>query len=158
MSPLAAGKTGSKVINQVDGADLSQAMRAGDLDEVWRALATHGVDMRLPRGRTPLMTAAADDNLLIAAALLEHGAEVDLTDFDGRTALHYAAGSGSDGIIEQLLAAGARLEAPDRDGRTPLWHAASHTLPDSPAVDLLLRAGADRFARDRNGVCPEDLL
>ena len=41
-------------------------------------------------GQTPLMIAAAEDNLEFVAWLLDRGAHVDLRDVDGRTALDYS--------------------------------------------------------------------
>ncbi len=50
----------------------------------------HGVDHRTPMNQTPLMAAAAAGNVALVEALLERGANTELTDHLGRTALHWA--------------------------------------------------------------------
>lgn len=158
MSLLPAARRGYAVIRYVDDSRLESLVLTADLAGLDRLLATAGVDARTTDGRTALMLAAGRDNLFVAAALLDRGANVGLSDVAGATALHHGARAGAEAVVEQLLAAGADLEARDNDGRTALWQGCAHNLPDSAIVDMLLRAGADRFARDRNGVCPEDML
>ncbi len=50
----------------------------------------HGVDHRLPMNLTPLMAAAAAGNVPLTEALLERGANPQLTDQYGYNALHWA--------------------------------------------------------------------
>lgn len=50
----------------------------------------HGVDHRTPMNLTPLMGAAVAGNLPLVEALLERGANPELTDHLGRNALHWA--------------------------------------------------------------------
>jgi DUF2075 family protein len=50
----------------------------------------HGVDHRLPMNQTPLMAAAAAGNVPLTEALLERGANSQLTDHYGYNALHWA--------------------------------------------------------------------
>jgi hypothetical protein len=50
----------------------------------------HGIDHRTPMNQTPLMAAAAAGNVALVEALLERGANADLTDHLGRNALHWA--------------------------------------------------------------------
>ncbi len=50
----------------------------------------HGTDHRTPMNQTPLMAAAAAGNIALVEALLERGANPELTDHVGRSALHWA--------------------------------------------------------------------
>ncbi|MDQ3562985.1 MAG: UvrD-helicase domain-containing protein [Pseudomonadota bacterium] len=50
----------------------------------------YGVDFRTPFNLTPLMCAAIQGNAVLVKALLDKGANPDLTDNHGRTALHHA--------------------------------------------------------------------
>ncbi|QFY44839.1 hypothetical protein F6R98_21210 [Candidatus Methylospira mobilis] len=58
--------------------------------EVLRECERHGVDYRSPMNFTPLMAAAATGNIPLIEALLERGANIELTDHLGRNALHWA--------------------------------------------------------------------
>jgi uncharacterized protein len=84
----------------------------------------------------PIHAAAANGDLAILAALLDHGADVNARQPSGYTALHTAAGDGSVPMAELLLARGADPAAATDDGRMPLAiaQAAGHT-----AVAELLR-------------------
>ncbi len=72
-----------------------------------------------PNDRTPLMTLMNNlDNVEIAKMLLNHGAQVNITDSYGHTALHYAACSGRQKNIEFLLSKGANKTIKNRKGET----------------------------------------
>ena len=68
-------------------------------------------------GLTPLMLAAADDDLPAARILLQRGASVGLVNCYGRTALMMAAASGSASIVKLLLSVGAAVDVCDAWGR-----------------------------------------
>lgn len=129
-----------------------------DLAALDALLGVPGIDARDRSGRTVLMRAAGEGNLLVVAHLLGAGADASLIDVQGRTALHYAAVAGADGVAELLCDSGTPLEARDSAGRTALWHAAAHNLPESAIVDVLLTRGANPKARDERGICPDDLM
>lgn len=159
--PIASGNDDRNLIHYihyVDGGRFDEIMLTGDLTGLGKFLDNAGPNARDSSDRTVLMRAAESGNLMVVARLLDLGADPTLTTPDGTTALHTAARSGDDGIVECLIAAGAHVDAVDKNNRTALWHAAAHQLPDSAVVDVLLRAGAQRYMRDINGVSPEDLL
>lgn len=47
---------------------------------------------------------------------MQHGADVNATDFTGQTALHWTAVRGSIQVAELLLQSGARIECADSHG------------------------------------------
>jgi len=59
----------------------------------------------------------------IVALLLEHGAAVNVQNYNGATALIYAATYGQLAVAEMLLAAGADKTIADVQGHTALSHA-----------------------------------
>lgn len=88
------------------------------------ALAARGVPLdyraELGRGRgtPPLLTLIADDNVAVATALLDAGAQVDEGGDSRTTALIIAAQFGKTGMVRLLLQRGASLEARNREGLT----------------------------------------
>ena len=64
---------------------------------------------------TALHVAAVADDVALASALLEGGAQTELRDAEGRTPLHRAARNGATHVVHALLAAGAAVDA-----RTPV--------------------------------------
>jgi ankyrin repeat protein len=77
---------------------------------------------------SPLGTAATFGDAAIAALLLEHGADPQLTADHGGTPLHSAAANGFREIVELLLAHGARADARTDKGQTPADVAASDEI------------------------------
>ena len=58
--------------------------------EILKQCERHGIDHRTPTNLTPLMSAAIAGNVDLVEALLERGANLELTDHLGRNALHWA--------------------------------------------------------------------
>jgi len=75
-------------------------------------------------GETPLIQAAADNNVRGLRFLLAAGAEVHAKETYGRTALSWAANMGSLECMDQLLEHGAKVEAAGNDGMTCLMYSA----------------------------------
>ena len=82
-------------------------------------------------------------------ALLEKGANVNITDHKGKTALHRAAQAGFTKIGKVLIKAGADIEAKDSNGETPLFDAIRAAREET--VRLLLKHGASVRAANHRG-------
>ena len=138
--------------------DLIGAIRAGDTPAV-SALLEAGADANAVTvqqsiydhqdGRIPLTIAAELGNAAMIRCLLEHGADISLTNVHqhsfGCTALMYAARSGNYASVRLLLSQGADVNAESRHGQTALMWAAYHGR--NLVTRCLLRAGADVNAR-----------
>ncbi|XP_066324538.1 protein VAPYRIN-like [Miscanthus floridulus] len=136
--------------------DLAVSLGRADIVQV---LLEYGADADKPsRGRTPLETAAASGECLIAELLLANGATPA-----GSDAIHVAAAAGHNDVLKLLLGKPASatpasssssasfsssftsIDAAGRDGKTPLRLAAEAGRRD--AVKALLAAGARVDAR-----------
>ncbi|CAE7780175.1 ANKRD50 [Symbiodinium sp. CCMP2592] len=95
------------------------------------------------RASDPPATPSAGRCQGLVEALLEKGAEVELTDVDERTPLHLAARDGRTQAVSLLLDAGSEVDALDRFGRTPLYYAAQGNHRDVVAL-LVDRGHADQ--------------
>jgi cytohesin len=129
---------------------LFDAVAAGDVRAVRRAL-TDGAQPNTRRdGATALHVAVHDGHLEIAALLLAQGADVELRDgyFD-HTPLELSLGGVRLEMVELLLARGADVNARGHKRRTPLFTAAFNA--DPAFVKLLVRQGAQVNAQDDKG-------
>jgi len=90
-----------------------------------------------PGGYTPLLYAAREGCALCAAALLDGGADIDLTDLWGQTPLLMALLNLHYDTAALLIARGADIRQWDWWGRTALYNAIDlHLLPGSNRGDL----------------------
>ncbi len=140
--------------------------------------------IRKPFGEFPLHFAASLGHAEITAYLIQSGARLDLDGpFDGTTVLHRAVKRGHDDVVDLLLQKGIRLDVPDNRGNTPLHlaatldykqitvallqagadpnYAANQGEGGTPLhwarkaiIPLLIDAGSDVNAQDRNGMTP----
>ena len=114
------------------------------------------------KGQTALHQAAAGGHLPIVKALLNKGADPDITSDDGETALLKAvraarggynyATPGQDAAVDLLLHYGASPDIPDGKGMTPLMLACENGRGD--LARKLLDCGADVNARAYDGSTP----
>ena len=109
--------------------------------------------------RTPLHQAArcstSNGSKETVAALIAHGADVNLPDIERKTALHLAVKEGNDETAELLLKYGFEVDYRDVKRRTALHLAALKGHKDM--VKILLESGADPSLLDHNLRTPRDL-
>ena len=120
-------------------------------------------------GRTAVLTvltaalaSAADEGRVVdaakaqdhraAVALIDRGADVNLTQGDGGTALHWAAHWDDLELARRLLRAGAKVNAADESGVTALFLASTNR--NAAMAELLLKAGANPRLVRQSGVTP----
>ena len=101
---------------------------------------------------TPLCSAAAMGQLVVAKFLLESGADVEGRGQFSDTPLHAAAHNGHKAMVELLLSYKANVQAVNDNGFTPLLYAAN--MGYRSVVEVLLEHGADVNARIKNGTTP----
>ena len=141
------------------GGDLNAKSKLTDFPE-FKFLTSGMVITALPKGGwTPLMYAARQGSIDAAKALLEAGANPNLTDPDGTTAIMIAIINAHFDLAAMMAEKGVDLNIADTSGMTALYAAVDmHTLPamlsrpapkvtdklDSAAlVPILLKHGAD---------------
>jgi uncharacterized protein len=150
------------------GTPLTNVAWTGAADDVVPALLSAGADANTwTRGRvsSALMLAARAGNVQSVRALVAHGAEVDASDGRGWTALMDAVlHDGDSDVVLALLDAGADPNAVvDIVGRryiggmTVLMLAADRSR-NPRVIRVLLEAGADALARNRDGARALDLV
>src|SRR5262245_50578529 len=149
------------------GADVNAPNDYGDtplhraayhgLTEKVRLLLRNKADVfgRARRGETPLLYAARPEgHPETVLALLEGGAEVDVTDDFGATPLHGAAMIGDVDVARVLVGKGADVNRQTQDGYTPLHIAAISGKTEF--VQFLLDKGANRNLRDKRNLTPAE--
>ena len=100
---------------------------------------------------TGLQVAVFFGDTATTRAVLDCGASIDQPDDDGITPLGWAAIGNQTNVARVLIERGADLNHVDKKGMTPLLYAASIDYGDSAMIDLLLKSGANRNARTREG-------
>jgi ankyrin repeat protein len=129
---------------------VAQSAASNDAGEVlWYAQQHFDLDKPDDIGRTALIYAAINNNMMVAKILIDHGASLDARDPIGNTALHMAADRGNLDVLRQLLDAKAPIDAQNHQGVTPLMMAANNGRAD--AVKLLLKYKADTGKEDYTG-------
>jgi quinoprotein dehydrogenase-associated probable ABC transporter substrate-binding protein len=123
--------------------ELNNAIVANDIGRV-RYLVEHAsakVNSRDGEGNTPLINAIRFGFIPLAAYLLDHKAQVDMSDRGDWTPMMFAAWNDRDDVVKLLAEHSAKLEAVDHDGLTALAIAAQNGKVK--AVSALITAGAD---------------
>ena len=152
------GKGAAPHAKRVDGTSILMMASAGDQVELLSKLLVKKVDpnQKDESGATALMFAARRGHLVAMQKLLAAGAAVNSVDSYGRTALSYAAANGHPKAVSLLISRKANVNVRDRQKATPLLLAARYN-GDPDTIQSLLRAGADRGARDKYGKSAFDL-
>lgn len=100
-------------VNESGGSALFEAVRAQSVN-ICRILVARGADVNAINsqniGATPLMMAAAYNNLELVNLLVSNDADVNLPDSNGDPAINWAAYYGYTDVAEILLRAGASTE------------------------------------------------
>src|SRR3954447_12559051 len=117
-----------------------QAIRNDNAGDLRALLESRDVNVKDPRGATPLMYAAAFGNAEQMTLLLESGADVNAQNAFHATALIWAGGDAVKSRI--LIEHGADVNVRTEQGRTPLMAAAKRN-GNADLVRLLLEKGAD---------------
>ncbi|MFO7876409.1 MAG: ankyrin repeat domain-containing protein [Desulfovermiculus sp.] len=102
--------------------------------------------------RPPLILAAENADIEMAALLLQAGADVHVHSAHKGTALDIAAADGSRDLVQLFLNHGASLEEESPAGRSPLHAAVENSQQE--AASLLIAAGAELNTRDKHGRTP----
>ncbi len=125
VATVAAWALAASVAIAAPPATLLDAVESGDRTAALRLLAK-GANPNAPGpdGTTPIMWAAANDDVELVRALVKAGANVGARNHFGTSALTEAATTGSAGVIDVLLKAGANPNSANPEGETPLMAAA----------------------------------
>ena len=144
---------GSVSAGQIANDEYLSALERGDLDGAAR-LVDAGVDVDVQRsdGKTLLILAAKESDVILVRKLIGAGADVNVTTSNGGTALMFAAIRGDIETQAALLEAGADVNAVGGFDWTALMVATVKGHID--AVRQLLARGADPNLRDIYGWTP----
>jgi ankyrin repeat protein len=127
---------------------LLDAVESGDRAAAMKLIAAKGTNVNAAGadGATPIMYAAANDDIELVRALIKAGANVKVKNTFGSSPITEAAIIGSAPILEALLKAGADPNFKNLDGETPILAAARSGKVE--AAKVLLDAGADINAKE----------
>lgn len=145
----------SRLSGKVDAELLTRTIREVPQSSLLRAVSVliqSGADVNgtTSTGDTPLLTAIAFEQPVVAKYLVDAGADPNLNVKSGEWPLIEATKKGYFHLVVQLLEGGANANASDNLGRTALHAAVGRGL--KRVVPVLLRAGADPRLRDRHGI------
>ena len=128
--------------------------------ETLQMLLDHGVPVNATNKnqQTAYMLASHQGNIDAMCALVDAGADPNITDSWGNTSLHLVAQGGSGKhVLEKLMEHGANVYAMNNEGSTALMLACG--TGEKKAVDILLRTGADTSVVDIHGdTCLHNLV
>jgi ankyrin repeat protein len=106
---------------------------------------------------TPMLGAFKFGDIDTARALLDLGAPVDFADGNGITMLSRAVLNNEVEMARLLIERGANLNSVDKMGMTPLLWAAAMDFGDTAMSELLLKSGARRDAKNKDGLTALEL-
>ena len=131
---------------------VNSAVEFEDKFKIFDILVSHAVPVQLDNadaydGMTPLMHAAQKGDASIVKWLLEHGANINITDHKGRSALMLAVSERYADTVRELLDWKPKLDIVNTSGDTILQTA----IHDVHIFEMLLEAGANTEILDRDG-------
>lgn len=134
---------------------LSEVIRRAPQDalvQLTSKLVASGADVNAvsEAGETPLSTAIASGQPVIAKFLIDAGADVNAETLGGSYPLIEATKKGYTQLVSQLLLQDAEIDKSDALGRTAIIVAVAQNK--IRLVDTLLRAGANPYLRDNDGI------
>lgn len=104
-------------------------------------------------GRTPLMYAVLNENMLIIDLLLRNKVDINIKDKDNyKIALHYAVEKGNFEICKKLIEKGSHISEHDAMKFTPLHYSIMNGK--SEIASLLIKSGADISNRGQSSITP----
>jgi ankyrin repeat protein len=121
----------------------------GKLDEAMIAIGTSRT--------TPMLGAFKFGDVEVATTLLDLGVPVEFADGNGITMLGRTVLNNEVEMARMLIARGANVNVVDKLGMTPLLWAANVDFGDTAMIELLLKSGAKRDARNKDGLTPLEL-
>jgi ankyrin repeat protein len=124
---------------------LERASMSGDVENV-KMLLDFGADPSA--GLSQAVTFGYTD---VVRMLIAKGASVKMTEDTGINLLHWAAIANRADVIPVLAEAGVPINVVDESGYTPLMYAATIDFGDTAVLKALLKEGADRNIRNREG-------
>ncbi|XP_062319718.1 fibronectin type 3 and ankyrin repeat domains protein 1 [Osmerus eperlanus] len=151
-------QSGSVVVNVHDKLGFTPLMVAAQkgFARIVHQLVEHGADVNMKNGsgRDSLMLACFSGHLDIVKYLRKFGASWKSQDMGGCTPLHWAADGGHLAVIAYMIQDKCELDIRDGVSQwTPLMRVSA--VSGNPSVaSLLIRAGADVNARDKDGKTP----
>ncbi|KAL2078560.1 hypothetical protein ACEWY4_026245 [Coilia grayii] len=141
--------TASTAREPVNGRNLHQAVLVNDEEELKRVLQSRMVNVDVPDrlGFTPLMVAAMRGFLSLVHMLVQHGADVNMTNGSGKNSLMLACFCGHLEVVRYLRECGVAWSCVDRVGCTALhWTTDGGHLP---ILEHILQDGGKVDVRDR---------
>ena len=159
---------GAQVAAPPDGAPVFSAnpfvlaSYAGNAKSLKRLLAAGGkVDepfIAIGTSRTtPILGAFKFGDVEVANTLIDLGVPVDFADGNGITMLGRSVLNNEVEMARALIARGANINVVDKLGMTPLLWVANVDFGDTAMLELLLKSGANRDARNKDGLTPLEL-
>ena len=130
---------------------------------ILKRLAAAGASTNLPMlligtsRETPMLGAFKFGDMDVAKALLDLGAPVDFADGNGITMLGRTVLNNDLPMARMMIERGADVNHVDKLGMTPLLWASAIDFGDDEMIRLLLKAGASREARNKDGLTPAQL-